>query len=303
MNPPSLPKQPKEINDVSAIRYIKEKLELENPDFDWYDVDRMSSYQSFDDISFEINLTAGSYINPDIIVSVHNKLRGVKGKFLELSKSQIKDLQSKLYALRITNAEKKLLVLTDRSNFYALEDYLKSQKTSLSNEQSSNQKGKSDFTNNGDNLKENFFIEDDNIEVRLIEFPVFVNPKGSDYHKPVIKTVKNQSLTFSQITGGLRYGFIRLDTLPVFGNLAAPTNDEISKPTLQEIGRVTMLPKPWTDEGKNHPLEVNVKEIIVYLFSRSGYLEPDKGKLNLSSTGKSNFGSSASQVKEEIKIE
>ena len=170
MNPPTLPKQPKEINDESAIRYIKEKLELENPDFDWYDVDRMSSYQSFDDISFEINLTAGSYTNPDIIVSVHNKLRGVKGKFLELSKSQIKDLQSKLYALRITNAEKKLLVLTDRSNFYALEDYLKSQKTSLSNEQSGNQKGKSDLvTTNGENLKENFFIEDDNIEVRLRE--------------------------------------------------------------------------------------------------------------------------------------
>ena len=295
MNPPTLPKQPKEINDESAIRYIKEKLELEKPDFDWYDVDRMSSYQSFDDISFEINLTAGSYINPDIIVSVHNKLRGVKGKFLELSKSQIKDLQSKLYALRITNAKKKLLVLTDRSNFYALEDYLKSQKTSLSNEQSSNQKGKSDFTNNGDNLKENFFIEDDNIEVRLIEFPVFVNPKGSNYHKPVIKTVKNQSLTFSQITGGLRYGFIRLENLPVFGNLAAPTNDEISKTTLQETP-----PKAWTDE-KNSPLEVNVKEIIVYLFSRSGYLEPNKGKLSLSSTGKSSSDSSASQVKKEIK--
>ena len=51
------------------------------------------------------------------------------------------------------------------------------------------------------------------------------------------------------------------------------------------------------------PLEVNVKEIIVYLFSRSGYLEPNKGKLNLGSTGKSNFDSSTSQVKEEIEIE
>ncbi|MBL76877.1 MAG: hypothetical protein CL763_08155 [Chloroflexi bacterium] len=295
MNPPSLPKQPKEINDKSAIRYIKEKLELENPDFDWYDVDRMSSYQSFDDISFEINLTAGSYTNPDVIVSVHNKLRGVKGKFLELSKSQIKDLQSKLYALRITNAKKKLLVLTDRSNFYALEDYLKSQNIPSSDKQFSNQKEKSDFTNNGDNLKQNFFIEDDNIEVRLIEFPVFVNPKGNDYRNPVIKKVTNQSLTFSQITGGLRYGFIRLENLPVFGNLAAPTNDEISKTTLQETP-----PKAWTDE-KNSPLEVNVKEIIVYLFSRSGYLEPNKGKLSLSSTGKSSSDSSASQVKKEIK--
>tara|TARA_Y100001936_G_C16078665_1_gene676005 strand:+ start:1860 stop:2750 length:891 start_codon:yes stop_codon:yes gene_type:complete len=295
LNPPSLPKQPKEINDKSAIRYIKEKLELENPDFDWYDVDRMSSYQSFDDISFEINLTAGSYTNPDVIVSVHNKLRGVKGKFLELSKSQIKDLQSKLYALRITNAKKKLLVLTDRSNFYALEDYLKSQNIPSSDKQFSNQKEKSDFTNNGDNLKQNFFIEDDNIEVRLIEFPVFVNPKGNDYRNPVIKKVTNQSLTFSQITGGLRYGFIRLENLPVFGNLAAPTNDEISKTTLQETP-----PKAWTDE-KNSPLEVNVKEIIVYLFSRSGYLEPNKGKLSLSSTGKSSSDSSASQVKKEIK--
>ena len=84
-------------------------------------------------------------------------------------------------------------------------------------------------------------------------------------------------------------------------NKNSTINDEISKPTLQEIGRVTMLPKPWTDEGKNHPLEVNVKEIIVYLFSRSGYLEPNKGKLSLSSTGKSSSDSSASQVKKEIK--
>ena len=298
MNPRPLPKEPKEINDKHAIRYIKEKLELENPDFDWYDMDRMSSYQRYDDISFEINLTAGTRDNPDVIVSVHNRLRGVKGKFLELSKSQIKDLQSKLYALRIINAHQKLLILTDRSNFYALEDYLKSKNISLSDKQFSNQKEKSDFTNNGGNKKENFFIQDDNIEVRLIEFPVFVNPKGNDYHNPVIKTVTNQSLTFSQITGGLRYGFIRLENLPVFGNLAAPTNDEISKPTLRETP-----PKPWTDEGKNYPLEVNVKEIIVYLFSRSGYLEPNKGKLNLGSTGKSNFGSSTSQVKEEIEIE
>ena len=297
------PKKPRVLYRNYVVDYVEETLKLENPDqeiirFGRYSANNRPNKSGIslrnviawlpnnlkpDLIRFvydndgTITNSAGLGYLPDdyvpdsidTVVIVENEIEMENRR--DLSKKQLKNLLSKVAFLQTTQARRQILVLTDKGTYFALRKHFKY----LLSFQIKPEKRLSSSV-----APQYFTVKDlPGLEVRLVQFPVFINDEiGSE--------LENTTLTFSQILGGFQYGLLNLDDLPEHGSLAKPS---ILKKPNQNDSKATSEVKPDTWNWRPKNSDVNVKEIVTYLFERSGFMKDHKGK----STYRGNSGKSA----------
>ncbi len=250
--------KPKELSHKNTVKYVASILNLEDSNLEYlYPNPKNIDLFSFDPSSNtkskqSIVLTDAKSYNLDTIVIVAENFE-MKNR-TDATQSKLNDTLAKFQKLALIPAKQKILVLTDRGFYYAFREHLKylTNNPSISDESFSKLK------------PESFTIPKDEVQVRLIEYPVFTNDL-------IVNNVKNKELTFSQILGALQYGFLKLENIPQQGFLKYPERDFSSNSS----GNV-----------------VNVKQIIDYLFKKSGFNKDQKGRSSKGTSGKGNSPSS-----------
>jgi len=297
------PKKPRVLHRNHTVEYVKEILKLENPDQEIFDIrhDKSNNHPNKSGISpIDVIAWLPNNLKPDLIrftndnfgtisnsaglghlpddykpdsidtiVKVENEIEMENRR--DLSKKQLKNLLSKIALLRNTQARRQILVLTHKGTYFALRKHFKY----LLSFQIKPEKRLSS------SVEPQYFTVKDlpGLEVRLVQFPVFINDE-------IGPELENPTLTFSQILGGFQYGLLKLDDLPEHGFLAHPSI--LKKPNQNDSEKESkVVPVVWKWRSKNP--DVNVKEIVTYLFERSGFMKDHKGK----STYRGNSGKSA----------
>ena len=298
------PKKPRVLNRNYVVDYVEETLKLENSDQEIIRFRR--SYRannrpnksgiSFRDViawlpnTLKLDLirftddNLGTITNSaglghlpddyvpdsiDTVVIVENEIEMENRR--DLSKKQLKNLLTKVAFLQTTRARRQILVLTHKGTYFALRKHFKF----LLSSQINPEKRLSSSV-----APQYFTVKDlPGLEVRLVQFPVFINDE-------IGPELENTTLTFSQILGGFQYGLLNLNDLPEHGSLAEPS---ILKKPNQNDSKASSEVKPATWNWRPNNPDVNVKEIVTYLFERSGFMKDHKGK----STYRSNSGNSA----------
>ncbi len=244
--------KPKGISHKDAVAYVLDKLtsELRNLDYT-FEIKKTSSSDQTNIIGKLGGLTVLQ------VIVIHDVKLNNKSKFDSSTRNTI---FSKYSSLNQKQSKKKLIVFTDPQAYFAFRTFMKklSDKKQIVN-----------------HVPETFYMNEDRITVRLIEFPVFRNDGWCK--------AKSQRLTFSQILLGIRFGFFDQKSLPDKAQLASA--NEISELDTQ-LGD-----------------DVQLKEIFDYLFSRSRYGDKSKpgNKSNKGSGGASSPPSSKRKVKPPVR--
>tara|TARA_Y100001936_G_scaffold102306_1_gene100668 strand:+ start:2287 stop:3267 length:981 start_codon:yes stop_codon:yes gene_type:complete len=303
------PKKPRVLYRNYVIDYVEQTLQLENPDQEIIRFKRSSrannrSNNSVLQFRSVINWlpnnlkpdlirfthdTVGTITNSselghlqddytpdsiDTVVIIENEIEMENRR--DLPKKRLDNLLSKVAFLQITQARRQILVLTDKGTYFALRKHFKD----LLSSQINGQTILPEKTRLSSSVAPQYFTVKDlpGLEVRLVQFPVFINDE-------IVPKLENTTLTFSQILGGFQYGLLKLDDLPEHGSLAKPTI--VKKSNRNEEDEV-LKPEVWNWNTKRH-YDVNIKEIVTYLFERSGFMKDHKGK----STYRGNSSNSA----------
>jgi len=260
MSESNKPSEPDVLKKPECIRFVQEVLKIENPDLKIYSSRRMQSYAKLNDkLDEDIDIVLAIQDENDkefhSVIIVEKTLRMENRTELHRTYG-LKRLKADVNTLTVTkNARNKILIVTNRSNFYALEKYYKyTRKMSVSS-----------------TTLENFILDEPNVEIRLVEFPVFQNSSNNMQSK-----VENYSLTFSQILGGFQYGLFGLKDLPTQGYLEAPKEKRgFNDPKSAE----NLISTTWRDENLN-PIQVDIRALVAFLYEKTGFMTKRKGGIS-----------------------
>ena len=231
--------KPKGISQKDAVKYVLDKLKFELRNLDYTFKVKGTSPTDQTNIIGKLNeLTVLR------VVVIHDVKLTNKSKYDSSTRNTI---FSKYSFLNHKQSEKKVIIFTDPQAYFVFRTFMK------------NISDKKQIVKHSPEL---FYMDEDRIIVRLLEFPVFQNDGWCN--------AQSKRLTFSQILIGIRFGFFDKKSLPEKAQLASANERELDTQSIQ-LGE-----------------DVFLREIFDYLFSRSRYGDKDKPSTSNFSKGPGN---------------